>query len=162
MLITFPLKGASQTQALVDAYVQSHASFSGLKTSFNFVQLGSTGIWTIPEQEPWVTRHSRYDVADARAQAEDELLRRGGAVVNLAGLWGGQRNAVHWIDRVAGTKEILKGKGSLHMVHGVDVARAIVAVHRNFGKAEGQRWVSGFLSVSFDGEVELITVPDVD
>ncbi|KAJ5047067.1 uncharacterized protein L3040_002911 [Drepanopeziza brunnea f. sp. 'multigermtubi'] len=142
VLITFPLRGAAQTAALVDAYVHSHSH-----VSVNFVQLGSTGIWTVPGQERWVTRRSRYDAADARGQAEDELLRRGGSVLDLAGLWGGERNAIHWIDRVAPTKEVLKGKGSLHMVHGVDVARAIVAVHRDFGKAAGERWMLTDLQV---------------
>ena len=27
------------------------------------------------------------------------------------------------------------------MIHGIDVARAILAVHRNFSKAQGQRWI---------------------
>jgi len=31
-------------------------------------------------------------------------------------------------------------KGSLHLVHGEDVARAILAAHRNFDKLAGQRW----------------------
>ena len=53
-------------------------------------------------------------------------------MLNLAGLWGGERQAKNWIGRVAATKEQLKGKTSLHMVHGEDVARAIIAVHQNF------------------------------
>jgi len=66
----------------------------------------------------------------------------GGCVLNLSGLWGGERQPRHWLDRVAGSKEKLKDKTSLHMVHGVDVARSILAVHRNFGPAKGQRFVS--------------------
>lgn len=27
------------------------------------------------------------------------------------------------------------------MIHGIDVARAILAVHTNFSKAQGQRWI---------------------
>jgi hypothetical protein len=27
------------------------------------------------------------------------------------------------------------------MIHGIDVARAILAVHNNFSKAQGQRWI---------------------
>ena len=27
------------------------------------------------------------------------------------------------------------------MIHGIDVARAILAVHSNFSKAQGQRWI---------------------
>lgn len=32
-------------------------------------------------------------------------------------------------------------QGSIHLVHGIDVARAILAVHANFSKAQGQRWL---------------------
>ena len=31
-------------------------------------------------------------------------------------------------------------QGSLHLIHGKDVARSILAAHRNFDKLEGQRW----------------------
>lgn len=47
----------------------------------------------------------------------------------LAGLWGGERHPRNWIARVAGSKEALAGKGSLHLVHGRDVSRAVVAAH---------------------------------
>lgn len=87
-----------------------------------------------------MNRHSGYDKANARAVAEDELLGLGGCVLNLSGLWGGERHPRNWIGRVAGTKEMLRGKGSLHMIHGVDVARAVVAVSKAF--TAGERWVS--------------------
>jgi hypothetical protein len=74
--------------------------------------------------------------------AEDELLELGGCVLNLSGLWGGERNVRHWVDRVASTKEMLKSKKSLHMIHGEDVARSIIGVHKSFKHAEGQRFVS--------------------
>jgi hypothetical protein len=32
-------------------------------------------------------------------------------------------------------------QGSLHMIHGLDVSRAILAVHADFSKASGQRWI---------------------
>ncbi|KAK6586034.1 hypothetical protein PZA11_001091 [Diplocarpon coronariae] len=148
VLITFPLKGAAETTSLYDSYVHSHGGSSeSANTEFNFIQLGSTGIWSIPGQDQWVTRHSRYDTSNARGQAEDELLRRAGCVLDLAGLWGGQRNPIHWIDRVASTKELLRGKGSLHMVHGVDVARGVIAVHQEFEKAKGQRFMLTDLQV---------------
>lgn len=92
-------------------------------------------------------------------------------VLNLAGLWGGSRSPKNWVGRVAGTKEGLKNKvriislrygyhhhyifkwadfrlsflghsqGSLHVIHGIDVARAVLAVCRGFEKAKGQRWL---------------------
>ena len=62
-------------------------------------------------------------------------------MLNLSGLWGGARDPRHWIDRVAPTKEKLAGKLTLHMIHGKDVARGIMAVHRNPTAATGQRYV---------------------
>ena len=66
----------------------------------------------------------------------------------------------NWVGKVAGTKDALAKKvraypsspyfyqlisylsqGSLHMVHGLDVSRAIIAIHTNFTKAVGQRWL---------------------
>jgi hypothetical protein len=111
--------------------------------------LGSTGIFSIPDQPLWVTRHSKYDKTNARAIAEDELRGFGGCVLNLSGLWGGARQPKNWIDRVAATKEQLKEKTSLHMVHGHDVARAIIAVHQNFAVAAGERFVSFSLIYGF-------------
>lgn len=138
MLITFPLRGEHQSTHLYNSYVETHNPDNA---PYQFVQLGSTGIFTIPNQDLWVTRHSRYDKSNARAIAEDELLQLGGCVLNLSGLWGGARQPRNWIDRVASTKEKLKEKTSLHLIHGHDVARAIVAVHRNFSRAMGQRFV---------------------
>jgi len=63
------------------------------------------------------------------------------AVLNLAGLWGGSRSPHSWVTRVAPTKEALKDKGSLHLIHGIDVSRAILAIHTNISKAAGQRWI---------------------
>lgn len=80
----------------------------------------------------WTDRSSPYDTTNARAAAEDELLSLSAEtyVLNLAGLFGGSRNPVNWIARVAPSKEALRVKGSIHLIHGRDVARAIVAVHR--------------------------------
>lgn len=98
----------------------------------------------MPDQPLWVTRHSDYDKNNKRAIAEDELLNLGGSVLNLSGLWGGKRQVFDWIERVAPTKDALKDKKSLHLVHGEDVARAILALSRDFTK--GERWVSVFLT----------------
>jgi hypothetical protein len=43
-----------------------------------------------------------------------------------------------YVSRVAPTKDALRGKTSLHMIHGKDVARAIVAMH---GKFAVGRWL---------------------
>jgi hypothetical protein len=74
-------------------------------------------------------------------------------VLNLSGLWGDARQPRNWIDRVASTKEKLQEKTSLHMIHGTDVARAIVAVHCNFKHATGQRFVFYFTALLTAGDL---------
>jgi hypothetical protein len=139
MLITFPITSKSGTRHLCNSYIQTHGEQN---EPYQWIQLGSTGIFSVENQDLWVTRHSKYDTENPRAIAEDELLQLGGCVLNLSGLWGGERLVKHWVDRVARSKEMLKGKGSLHMIHGEDVSRAIVAVHRSFLHAARQRFVS--------------------
>lgn len=140
VLITFPLTGKGQSKLLVESYKQHHARAA---SSVHFIQLGSSGIFQIPEQAVWVTRHSVYDESNKRAVAEDELRELGGCVLNLAGLWGGERDPKNWVDRVASTKEAVKSKTSLHMVHGEDVARAVVAAFEKWDQVgnAGERWL---------------------
>lgn len=141
VLITFPLKGAGQSRLLVDAYTATHGG-----PRHRFIQLGSTGIWQAadPSQEgPWLDRRSPYARGGGgdktRAEAEDELLGLGGCVLDLAGLWGGPRDPRHWVERVAASKEAVRARGSLHMVHGVDVARVVAAVvRRRTGAGRGE------------------------
>ena len=139
VLITFPLTSAEQTDFLVKSYLDGHSGKPGERT--RFIQLGSSGIWQVPQSTIWVSRRSPYNTTNARAIAEDALLKRGGCVLNLAGLWGGERDPRNWVGRVAKTKEEVKGKKSLHLVHGADVARGIVAVMRDWETAEGERWM---------------------
>lgn len=147
ILITFPLKGPKQSALLIRSYAATH---DGKASSFRFIQLGSTGIWppgTDPKQTPWVDRRSPYAKEDARAVAEDELMDGGGCVLNLCGLWGGERDIRHWVDRVGPTKEAVGKLTSVHMIHGVDVARVIVAFLEKSdregweGIGKGQRWL---------------------
>lgn len=47
-----------------------------------------------------------------------------------------------YVSRIAGTKDQLRNKGSIHMMHGVDVARAILATSTaSKQKVYGQRWL---------------------
>ncbi|GJJ08166.1 hypothetical protein Clacol_002374 [Clathrus columnatus] len=144
ILITFPIKNLGGSKLLVDLYLKTHPkAINKMNLAVNFVQLGSSGIFTEPG---WSDRHSVYNKADSRAIAEDELLSLSQdsirtTVLNLSGLWGGERNPRNWITRVASTKELLISKTSLHLIHGVDVARSIIAVHRQFDKAAGSRWI---------------------
>jgi nucleoside-diphosphate-sugar epimerase len=96
----------------------------------------------------WKDRHSPYDTSNLRAIAEDELLALSAqaghirtTALDLCGLWGGARDPRHWVSRVAPNKEALAKKGSLHMIHGEDVARAIVAVHEQPEVVNNQRWI---------------------
>jgi len=162
LLITFPLYGPGPSAALHAAYTTTHQSGAPTttpsRTPFRFIQLGSTGIWqrkggqTLPlsnpnpDGSPWLTRHSPFDTANPRAIAEDELLRLGGCVLNLSGLWGGARDPRAWVGRVAKTKDEVRAKKSLHLIHGVDVARAVAAMVGCNGATweehgEGQRWM---------------------
>ncbi|KAF4551291.1 Hypothetical protein D9617_14g077480 [Elsinoe fawcettii] len=154
VLITFPVKTREEASTLVDAYLDTHPR---VQETVRWIVLGSTGIWQVGspyaggEQEgPWFDRYSPYDRDNARALTEEEYLGRGALVLNLSGLWGGQRDPKHWVERVATTKEQVKSKKSLHMVHGVDVGRALVAIVKKWEEdrlsdecksCHGQRWM---------------------
>ncbi|KAH8175182.1 hypothetical protein LIA77_03600 [Sarocladium implicatum] len=140
VLITFPLKGTGKSLLLTNNYLNSRSS--GCRdhdVKPHFIQLGATSIWTAPG---WHDDRSPYNTKDPRAIAEDELLEQAEApatVLNLAGLYGGTRQPRNWLGRVIKTKEDLRNKGALHVIHGEDVARAVVAVHRN--KPSGKRYI---------------------
>ncbi|GAA5853216.1 hypothetical protein JCM8547_000245 [Rhodosporidiobolus lusitaniae] len=133
VLVVFPIRGEEGSRRLVRGYEESVGG------RVRWIQLGSTGIFdggpTLAADPnarlSWTNRHSPYDTTNARAIAEDELLsmHEETFVLNLSGLWGGTRNPSNWIPRIAPTLEALETKGSLHLVHGEDVARAVVAVH---------------------------------
>ena len=106
----------------------------------HWIQLGSTGVYT---NEGWSNHKSPHDTSNPRAIAEDELLEcASSTVLNLAGLYDDKiRRPQNWVSRVAKTKADVKGKQSLHLIHGKDVARGIVACHGNFDAVKGQRWI---------------------
>lgn len=111
---------------LLELYWKAHID-TELKR--NWLQLGSTGIY---KNEGWSAWDSPHDKTTERAIAEDELLTCMGpraCVLNLAGLYGGERQLRHWLPRVARSKEDVAAKASVHMVHGRDVSRAILAAH---------------------------------
>ncbi|KAI0437362.1 hypothetical protein F4803DRAFT_159492 [Xylaria telfairii] len=133
VLITFPLKGAGQASRLVRGYAGTHKD----APAPNYILLGVTSIWNAPT---WQDENDAYDAANPRAIAEDELMRCAEAsVLSLAGLYGGHRQPRDWVRRVVQSKEQLRAKGALHVVHGADVARAILALHRDF--TPRKRWI---------------------
>ncbi len=163
ILITFPLTGSGPSKLLVETYSETHLTTAANPTTnpFRFIQLGSTGIWQQPSAaattdpntasqinpNPWITRHTPPTLPlSPRSHAENELLALGGCVLNLAGLWGGSRVPRNWAARVASTKEAVRGKASLHLIHGEDVARLVVAVVLSEegvweAQGRGQRWM---------------------
>ncbi|KAJ7614112.1 hypothetical protein FB45DRAFT_1064928 [Roridomyces roridus] len=146
VLVSFPIVGSGASERLVTLY---RGTRHGEGQEAGFIQLGTTSIWDkAPETlaslglgGTFYDRHSPFTLT-GRSNAEAELLTLSRTtVLNLAGLWGGQRVVKNWLGRVAPTKEALKAKGSIHLIHGLDLARAILAVHSAFDKAAGQRWL---------------------
>lgn len=138
ILITFPLRGDQAPRTLVESYLTVH---SGVEP--NWILLGSTGIWTSLSV---TTRHSAYDKSNARAAAEDALLAlkpNSATILNLSGLYGGSRVPKGWLSRVAKTVEAAKGKTSLHLIHGEDVSRVVIAAlnPETWAKVKGERWI---------------------
>ncbi|KAL9102424.1 MAG: hypothetical protein Q9163_002416 [Psora crenata] len=193
ILITFPLVGRGQSQTLTTLYAATHpdtatdttmtvdgagagkekgkegvegeASKTRSSNGRRWIQLGSTLIY---KNQGWNDENSPYETEDARAVAEDELLRIGmddhhkntdhnnndntdnnnnrsssrACVLCLAGLYGDKdRRPRDWLGRVARQKEQVKAKGAVHFVHGRDVARAVVLCCRGFEAVAGRRWV---------------------
>ncbi|KAJ7679231.1 hypothetical protein DFH06DRAFT_1032944 [Mycena polygramma] len=145
VLITFPITASGASERLVRLYVSTRRENATTEPPA-FIQLGTTSIWDkMATGSAVYDRNSEFTLT-GRASAEVELLALSPAlarttVLNLAGLWGGQRVVRNWLPRVAPSKDALAKKGSLHLIHGLDLARAILAVHSSFDKAAGQRWL---------------------
>ena len=152
VLVTFPLKGKGPSKKLVGMYAKTHPQASnreedGRTAATQWIQLGSTGIYT---ESGWSDNSSPIDPSSHRGIAEEELISLDGCVLNLAGLYGAQRQPGNWISRVAKSKDQLAGKGAVHLIHGVDVARAVIGVverdkskdgQTSSGALFGRRWI---------------------
>lgn len=123
-IITFKLEGEGQSRKIFETYQQTHKGH----IYTNWIQLGSTGIY---KENKVYTYESEFE-NNARSVAEEELRELGGTVLTLAGLWGDERVPWNWPRKIASTKEKLRGKTSLHLIHGEDVARACIALHKKF------------------------------
>lgn len=124
VVVTFKLEGKGQSEKLMRMYSRSHQHLLA-----NFVQLGSTGIF---KEARLHTRDDNTYEHTPRAIAEDEFIEKGGHVLALAGLWGDERVPWNWLAKVAPTKEKLLEKKALHLIHGWDVARACLCMHKDF------------------------------
>ncbi|UZJ54525.1 hypothetical protein CBS101457_003845 [Exobasidium rhododendri] len=101
---------------------------------------------------PWKDRHSDT-LPLPRAIAENALLSLNEeknmvqkekiptSVLCLSGLWGHGRSFRRYISVIASTREKLEVLKSVHLVHGHDVARAILAMVNQWEKTEAQRWL---------------------
>ncbi|KAI7865156.1 hypothetical protein BDF14DRAFT_1730850 [Spinellus fusiger] len=132
VLITFAINEPECMTRLMDIYEAEHGPPQ-------WILLSSTR----PFNGTPSTRHGPMDPTKGieRAGAEKVILSRGGTVLHLAGLWGALRQPRGWVPRFP-TSESIRQKllvRQLHLIHGKDVARAIVAVHMQFQK--GQRWI---------------------
>lgn len=167
VLITFPLLGADAAALLMSKYERTRTpAKEPLPPAY--VLLGSTSIWTAPRltrpSDPPAYRDGElfaraeaqaagrggvdpktlYPSDNARARAEDALLAARPAqavVLCLAGLYDGEkRNPRDWAARVARSKEEVKGKKAVHLIHGRDVARGILGVAEAVFEGR-ERWV---------------------
>lgn len=139
VIITFPLPSEESGSLIINMYSALVKSASHA-TAPSFILLGSTRAFHGVVGNPWCNRKGPMNSADARIKAEDWFLRSGGVVLNLSGLWGGERQPKNWIaDKIAPTKDALAIKKSVHLIHGLDVARLTYAVTQDM--TPGQRWL---------------------
>jgi len=138
VLITFPLLGHGQSKTLIGLYRSVHGAQN------HWIQLGQTGIYN-KRPDDWSDDDAPYDKDDKRAIAEDELRSLHGCVLCLSGLYGGERVPARWLPRLGQSKDDVRKRGAVHFIHGEDVARAIIATHRNF--TPGKRWIIADLRV---------------
>ncbi|KDN44272.1 hypothetical protein K437DRAFT_225037 [Tilletiaria anomala UBC 951] len=120
VVVIFPIKDICLLEELVQTYETAHGET-------NWLLLGSTGIW----KDGYHTSSSQFDPSNVRGQVESRLLQIRGlraAVLNLSGLYGIQRQPKNFILKGAPTRDALEQKSSLHLVHGDDVASAILSM----------------------------------
>lgn len=135
VVVTFPLQGQAAAEALVNSYTKHHChkapqgdNDAGIRLPF-WIYLGSTR----PFKGTRCTRFTEPDIIGGglRVEAEKYIIRsRVGCVLNLAGLWGGKRDPYGW-SRFYTDKDKVRRRlddRSLHLIHGKDVAKAILLV----------------------------------
>lgn len=129
VLITFPLRGTEQPGRIVRGYERTRPSSpSPPSKRTKWIFLGATSTWTLPGP---TTPDSPWDRSNARAVAEQALLELKGvdAVVPcLAGLYGGSRQPRNFARRVAKDRDAVRERGSVHFIHGSDLARGLLVL----------------------------------
>jgi hypothetical protein len=132
VVITFPFPSVNSGKLIMEKYQKVH------QMTPNWILFGSTRPFHGTSGNPWADRSGPVR-PDVRFQSEEMFLKMGGCVLNLAGLYGGPRILKNWIPKVVLTKEVLASKTSIHLIHGLDVARLVYAVYKKF--STGQRWL---------------------
>ncbi|KAJ1916985.1 hypothetical protein H4219_003456 [Mycoemilia scoparia] len=133
ILITFPVKDPVLLDHFVSEYTK-HCSVQDpqeqqqqQQQEIQWIYLGSTrGFTQIPSNHKTIP-DKKADLQ--RLQSEEMLMtKHNGCVLNLAGLWGGQREPKNWAQRFKTADSIRRriSNRTLHLVHGQDVAQAIV------------------------------------
>lgn len=133
VLITFPFVSKDMTNAFVTLYSQTHECLPSM------ILLGSTR--PFGSKDAWVNSDSPLDMNSdpIRTGSEEIILKNGGSVLHLAGLWDDKRDPRDWVGRIAPTKKDLVLKNSLHLIHGKDVAIAVIHCFLKF--CPGKRWI---------------------
>ncbi|CAO1616424.1 unnamed protein product [Jaminaea pallidilutea] len=142
VVVVMPLKDDIAARELVASY-QSFVHEKGGQERTKWCVLSSTGVFG-PGQH---SSSSPVSNPTPRSHAEDalaQLAKSDATILSLAGLYGGStRHPQNWLSKVASDQEKLASKGSLHLLHGKDVARAVLGVWRQVGngKVWDSRWI---------------------
>jgi hypothetical protein len=143
VVIVFPLISGKFVEDIVNTYEKAKGC------SPAWLALGSTSAWP----KGISTSSSPILETNTRAASEAHLLSmhsgssRPTAVLNLSGLYGSTRNPANFAKKVGETIDKLEEKTSLHLVHGKDVASAIIGMwdvlqdSTTKDKLWGRRWI---------------------
>lgn len=148
IVVVFPLRSPESVTRLVEAYESAHPGGSA-----RWIALGSSGAWgkgvhtsASPPSTPMSPRaesEAALLALDSSSSSSSSSNRRT-AVLNLTGLYDDEiRLPANFAKRVGDSKDKLAGKTSLHLIHGRDLARAVVALAQSSSTAAvwGKRWI---------------------
>jgi hypothetical protein len=105
---------------------------------------GSTSVWKDRHSKVQQVPRAIAENAFLSLNKQNNVIRKTlvpTSVLCLSGLWGHGRSPRRYISVLAPSKEKLKALGSVHLVHGHDVARAVLAMTTQWDKTEAQRWI---------------------
>ncbi|PWN24632.1 alpha/beta-hydrolase [Jaminaea rosea] len=141
VVVVVPLKDQVVANELVTAYQAHCVEKKGMGAPpSKWLILGSTSAYGSGEHSS-ASPISKSTPRSAAESAVLALVKRDAAVLHLAGLYGGStRHPLNWLSKVADDKDKLASKGSLHLVHGRDVAEAILGVWERLLDDESTLW----------------------